>query len=184
MKWFATSASGRPPSTNPALPRPPAPIAARVEGQTVSLVPDLTDRDALGRLLRYVYLPDGTFVNAQQIADGWAQPAITAPDTSQAATFERVALEAAKARRGFWGGSFTGSDLAAYALTLVKAPLYSAPGANNGIDALLAIDTPLTALGRSLDGAWVRVPHAARWMKAGFLHRNCPSTSRSARCLR
>ncbi|MEX2246499.1 MAG: thermonuclease family protein [Dehalococcoidia bacterium] len=38
----------------------------------VRLRPDARDRDRFGRLLRYVYLPDGTSLDAQLIAEGLA----------------------------------------------------------------------------------------------------------------
>src|SRR5690606_19785995 len=47
---------------------------ALVGGKTVYLQIDRTDRDAFGRLLRYIFLEDGTLVNAQLVADGMAQP--------------------------------------------------------------------------------------------------------------
>ena len=45
-----------------------------VQGKTVRLVADTSqdDTDKYGRLLRYVYLPDGTFVNRDLIANGYA----------------------------------------------------------------------------------------------------------------
>jgi micrococcal nuclease len=45
-----------------------------LEGKKVELVrePDYEDRDAYGRLLRYVYLEDGTFVNMKIIEEGYA----------------------------------------------------------------------------------------------------------------
>ena len=42
--------------------------------QPVHLEPDTIqgDKDRYGRLLRYIYLPDGTFVNAKMVRDGYA----------------------------------------------------------------------------------------------------------------
>jgi micrococcal nuclease len=47
---------------------------ALLEGKDVRLEADPTnsDRDKYGRLLRYVYLPNGTLVNAQLIREGYA----------------------------------------------------------------------------------------------------------------
>ena len=45
-----------------------------IDGNTVSIASDSTqqDRDAYNRILRYMYLPDGTFVNKQLIEEGYA----------------------------------------------------------------------------------------------------------------
>lgn len=44
-----------------------------VEGKQVTLLRGLEDRDEFGRLLRWVFLDDGTFVNAQLIWEGYAR---------------------------------------------------------------------------------------------------------------
>ncbi len=137
-----------------------------VAGQELLLQREQTDRDAQNRLLRHVYVVDrslstafngayaGRYINAQLVADGWALPATAAPDISKAPEIESWALDAARSGRGFWGGR-GGNDNAVYALTLVNAPLFSGPGANNGADAVLAVDLPLNVVGRSQDGAWI-----------------------------
>jgi len=45
-----------------------------IDGKTVNIVSDSTqqDRDAYNRILRYMYLPDGTFVNKQMAEEGYA----------------------------------------------------------------------------------------------------------------
>ncbi len=45
-----------------------------LEGKKVLLEPDKSqdDKDKYGRLLRYVYLEDGTFVNKKIVAEGYA----------------------------------------------------------------------------------------------------------------
>ncbi|MCL4267622.1 MAG: thermonuclease family protein [Anaerolineae bacterium] len=57
-----------------------------VEGQTVTLVKDVSETDRYGRLLRYVYLPDGIFVNAELVAQGYAQVATFPSDVAVLAT--------------------------------------------------------------------------------------------------
>ena len=48
--------------------------AALVAGRSVRLVGDVEQRDRYGRLLAYVYRePDGAFVNAQLVRDGYAR---------------------------------------------------------------------------------------------------------------
>jgi len=45
-----------------------------IDGKTVSIASDSTqqNRDAYNRILRYMYLPDGTFVNTQMAEEGYA----------------------------------------------------------------------------------------------------------------
>lgn len=71
--------------------------AALVEGQTVRLVQDISDRDRFGRLLRYIYVGD-TFVNAELVREGWAEATRYEPDTRHFDQF--VELEQAAARAG------------------------------------------------------------------------------------
>ncbi len=67
--------------------------AALVEGQTVTLVRDVSDTDAFGRLLRYVYV-DGTFVNAALIGTGWAEAQESPPDTTHQELFNALDSDA------------------------------------------------------------------------------------------
>lgn len=55
--------------------------AALVEEQTISLVKDVNETDPYGRLLRYVYVGD-IFVNAELVADGFAESVSYPPDTA------------------------------------------------------------------------------------------------------
>jgi micrococcal nuclease len=73
--------------------------------QSVRLEPDPTnsDKDKYGRLLRYVYLPDGTLVNAKLIADGYAF-AYTVFPLTKLDEFRALEVEAREANRGLWGG--------------------------------------------------------------------------------
>jgi len=45
-----------------------------IDRKTVNIASDSTqqDRDVYNRILRYIYLPDGTFVNTQMIEEGYA----------------------------------------------------------------------------------------------------------------
>jgi endonuclease YncB( thermonuclease family) len=73
-----------------------------VEGQTVYLVKDVSETDRYGRLLRYVYLSDGTFVNAELVRSGYAQAVTFPPDVAFAETFRQLQQEARDAGRGLW----------------------------------------------------------------------------------
>ncbi len=73
-----------------------------VSGQKVRLVKDVSEVDKYGRLLRYVYLEDGTFVNLELVKEGYAQAATFPPDVKYSAAFVAAAREAREAGRGLW----------------------------------------------------------------------------------
>jgi len=73
-----------------------------VEGERVKLVMDVQERDKYGRLLAYVYLEDGTFVNGRIIEDGYAQVMTIAPNVKYAQTFLRLEREARDKNKGLW----------------------------------------------------------------------------------
>jgi micrococcal nuclease len=75
-----------------------------LSGRTVRLVGDVEPRDKFGRLLAYVWLPDGTFWNALLAAEGYAQLITIPPDVTYAALFRRLVEEARSANRGLWAG--------------------------------------------------------------------------------
>lgn len=76
---------------------------ALVAGETVMLVKDVSETDRFGRLLRYVYLADGRFVNAELVRQGFAQLATFPPDVTQEAAIRAAQQEAMAAGRGIWG---------------------------------------------------------------------------------
>ena len=75
-----------------------------VEGKHVYLVkePNYQDRDKYGRLLRYVYLEDGTFVNGKIVQDGYAQVYENFP-VSKLEELRKYQQEARENKRGLWG---------------------------------------------------------------------------------
>lgn len=75
-----------------------------VEGKKVRLERDPVneDKDRYGRLLRYVYLEDGTCVNAKIIRDGYAQVYESFP-ISKMDEFRKLQREARENNRGLWG---------------------------------------------------------------------------------
>lgn len=77
--------------------------ADMVEGQTVVLVKDISETDRYNRLLRYVYLLDGTFVNAELVRLGFAQPATYPPDIAHQDEFVQLQQEARTSSAGLWG---------------------------------------------------------------------------------
>jgi endonuclease YncB( thermonuclease family) len=76
---------------------------AMVGGKTVYLEKDVSETDRYGRLLRYVYLADGTFVNAELARLGYAHAATFPPDVAYQDLFRQMEQEARDAGRGLWG---------------------------------------------------------------------------------
>jgi len=60
-----------------------------------------TNRDRYGRLLRYIYLPDGRLVNAEIIKQGYGFAYLSFPVT-KADEFRAYEKEAREAGRGLW----------------------------------------------------------------------------------
>ncbi|MEA2251528.1 MAG: micrococcal nuclease [Solirubrobacteraceae bacterium] len=78
--------------------------ATMVAGRRVRLVGDAEARDRYGRLLAYVYrVPDGAFVNAALVRDGYARTMTIAPNVAHADQFATLARGARQAGRGLWG---------------------------------------------------------------------------------
>lgn len=74
-----------------------------VDGKPVRLARDISDTDKYGRLLRYVYLEDGTFLNLELVRRGYANVVTYPPDVAHAAEFQAAMAEARTAGRGLWG---------------------------------------------------------------------------------
>jgi micrococcal nuclease len=77
--------------------------ARLVAGRSVRLVGDVEQRDRYGRLLAYVYRePDGEFVNAQLVRDGYARTLTIAPNVAHARELADLARNARREGRGLW----------------------------------------------------------------------------------
>ena len=74
-----------------------------VDIKTVRLEFDVEQRDRHGRLLSYVYLEDGTFVNAWLVKWGYAQVMTVPPNVKHQDLFLKLQREAREAKRGLWG---------------------------------------------------------------------------------
>jgi micrococcal nuclease len=72
-----------------------------VEGKTVFLVSDTTDRDDFGRLLRFVIM-DGVSVNYELVQRGYATTFIRPPDGLCSIVYTQAMLDAFRARIGIW----------------------------------------------------------------------------------
>lgn len=73
-----------------------------VEGKMVRLVKDLSDRDKYGRLLRFVYLEDGTFINEILVREGYAFVSTYPPDVAKQDIFREAESKAKNEKRGLW----------------------------------------------------------------------------------
>lgn len=73
-----------------------------VESKKVRLEFDIERYDKYGRPLAYVYLEDGTFVNARIIEEGYAQVMTIAPNVKHAQTFLKLEREAREKNKGLW----------------------------------------------------------------------------------
>lgn len=73
-----------------------------VEGQTVILVKDVSETDRYNRLLRYVYLVNGVFVNAELVRLGFAQIATFPPDVAHQEEFLALQQQARDGGLGLW----------------------------------------------------------------------------------
>lgn len=73
-----------------------------VEGKKVRLEFDVEKRDRYGRLLAYVYLPDGRMLNAELLKEGYAQVYTFQPNVKYVELFLKLQEEARENNRGFW----------------------------------------------------------------------------------
>jgi micrococcal nuclease len=76
---------------------------ARLLGRTVDLELDVETHDRYGRLLAYVWLPDGTLFNATLLEYGFARVLTIPPNVRYADRFVALERAARAARSGLWG---------------------------------------------------------------------------------
>jgi micrococcal nuclease len=72
-----------------------------VEGKTVRLEKDVTDRDKYKRLLRYIYVGD-TFINLEMVKQGFAYSYSYPPDIKYQDQIVAAQQEAEKSKNGLW----------------------------------------------------------------------------------
>lgn len=73
-----------------------------LQDQLVRLEYDVSPLDKYQRTLAYVYLQDGTFVNAKIIREGYAYPLTIPPNVKYAHQFKEYFDEARLNQRGLW----------------------------------------------------------------------------------
>jgi micrococcal nuclease len=84
-----------------------------VDGKRVLLFKDTSETDPFNRLLRYVLLEDGTFVNLEMVRAGLAQASAYPPDTACQALFVAAEARARQAALGLWSATPTPSPTTA-----------------------------------------------------------------------
>jgi endonuclease YncB( thermonuclease family) len=107
-----------------------AALATMVAGGDVVMVRDVSDRDQYGRLLRYLYLLDGTFVNEELVRQGFALANDYPPDTSQSDVLGLAQSQAESDGLGMWAVDACGDADTASGLAITDV-VYDAPGDDN-----------------------------------------------------
>ena len=74
-----------------------------LDGEQVGLELDVQKIDPYGRVLAYVYLPDGMMFNETLLREGYAQVATFPPNVKYQDRFLEAQREARAANRGLWG---------------------------------------------------------------------------------
>jgi micrococcal nuclease len=74
-----------------------------LSNKRVRLVYDIAPKDRYGRALAYVYLEDGTFLNAHLVKNGYASVMTIPPNVKYADYFVKLQREARLNKRGLWG---------------------------------------------------------------------------------
>lgn len=75
------------------------------KGKRVNLAFDVEPRDRYGRLLAYVYLPDGTFLNLALVRQGYAMVLTYPPNVAHTKAFVEAQAQARAERLNIWGAS-------------------------------------------------------------------------------
>lgn len=77
-----------------------------ISGKKVRLEYDVGHLDKYGRTLAYVYLEDGTFVNATLVKNGYATVMTVPPNVKYADVFLKLERKARNRNKGLWGDSY------------------------------------------------------------------------------
>ncbi|MBL7471362.1 thermonuclease family protein [Robertkochia sp. 1368] len=74
-----------------------------LQGKKVRLEYDVDRTDRYGRTLAYVYLEDGTFLNAHMVQQGYAMVYTVPPNVKYAELFLKLQRKARENEAGLWG---------------------------------------------------------------------------------
>lgn len=77
-------------------------LESLVLNEDVELVKDVSEKDRYGRLLRYIYLEDGTFVNEMIVYKGYGKAYLYNPDTSKCPIIQKAEQHAKSNKLGIW----------------------------------------------------------------------------------
>lgn len=77
-------------------------LATLLNGKSVRLEYDVNRTDQYGRTLAYVYLQDGTFINAELVKNGYAMIMTVPPNVKFTDEFAKLQKEARENNRGLW----------------------------------------------------------------------------------
>lgn len=72
------------------------------EGKRVRLEYDVETKDRFGRTLAYLFLEDGTFINAELVKEGYATVYTVPPNVKYKDLFLSLQKDARQAKRGLW----------------------------------------------------------------------------------
>lgn len=75
------------------------------ENSVVKLEQDVEPRDRYGRMLAYVYLPDGSMANERMLEMGYASTLTIPPNVKYVDRFTNAAKTGRSANRGLWASS-------------------------------------------------------------------------------
>ncbi len=100
-----------------------------VDGKEVVLVGDVADVDDHLRLLRYIYLPDGTFVNEVMVRDGFALANEFPPNVTESETLSTAQEHAQREDLGLWAADTCGE--ASEETLIITHVEYDAPRDDN-----------------------------------------------------
>lgn len=78
-------------------------LSKMISGKNVKLIRDVDSLDQYGRTLAYVYLEDGTFINADIVKNGYAMVMTIPPNVKHADEFVKFQQEARENSKGLWG---------------------------------------------------------------------------------
>jgi endonuclease YncB( thermonuclease family) len=137
---------------------------ALVEGQTVYLQKDVSETDKYQRLLRYVYLADGTFVNLELVKQGYAHAVTYPPDVRYELQLRQAQQEAANTGRGIWQWPVANRD----------ANLRGGPGTDYPVIGGVKQGEMLTLVAQNAVGDWYQLDNQA-WIAATLVDR-APTT--------
>ncbi len=77
-----------------------------LDGKKVRLEFDVAEKDRYGRTLAYVFLKDGTFINAELLKNGYGSVMTIPPNVKYAEYFVELEREARENNRGLWNENY------------------------------------------------------------------------------